>query len=63
MDQSKWVQDADEINFEAIWEILFKRIESLGSDHRTEVRCTNIHTLENIIMIHGGSFSPSSADV
>jgi hypothetical protein len=26
------------------------------------VRCTNIHTLENIIMIHGASFSPNPSD-
>lgn len=62
VESSSKQQDVNEINFEQIWEILFKRIESLGGDHRTEVRCTNIHTLENIIMIHGASFSPNPSD-
>lgn len=61
VDQSVTSKTENEINFELIWEILFKRIESLGSDHRAEVRYTNIHTLENIIMTHGASF-PTSSD-
>lgn len=43
------------INFEKIWEILFERIFSLGSNKRAEVRKTTVHTLENIIMTHGAA--------
>lgn len=62
VESSSKYQDLNEINFEQVWEILFKRIENLSSDHRTEVRCTNIHTLENIIMIHGASFAPNPSE-
>ena len=44
------------INYEQIWEILFERIQSLGSNNRAEVRKTAVITLENIIMTHGASF-------
>lgn len=44
------------INYEHIWEILFERIQSLGSNKRSEVRKTAVITLENIIMTHGSSF-------
>ena len=43
------------IDFEKIWEILFERIQSLGSNKRAEVRKTTVHTLENIVMTHGAS--------
>jgi hypothetical protein len=43
--------------FKDTWLIVFERIKSLGSDHRAEVRRANIHTLENIVMTHGGTFS------
>lgn len=41
-----------------IWSILLSRIQSLGEDHRAEVRRTNISTLENIVMRHGLTFGP-----
>jgi hypothetical protein len=49
------------INYEQIWEILFERIQSLGSNTRSEVRKTAVITLENIIMTHGASFQASLA--
>ena len=49
------------INYEQIWEILFERIQSLGSNKRSEVRKTAVITLENIIMTHGSSFQASLA--
>ena len=49
------------INYEHIWEILFERIQSLGSNKRSEVRKTAVITLENIIMTHGSSFQASLA--
>ena len=49
------------INYEQIWEILFERIQSLGSNKRSEVRKTAVITLENIIMTHGASFHASLA--
>ena len=52
-------QKATAINFEKIWEILFERIQSLGSNKRAEVRKTTVHTLENIIMTHGASLQMS----
>ena len=49
------------INYEQIWEILFERIQSLGSNKRSEVRRAAVITLENIIMTHGASFQASLA--
>ena len=49
------------VNYEQIWEILFERIQSLGSNKRSEVRKTAVITLENIIMTHGASFQASLA--
>ena len=48
---------------EQIWSILFTRIQSLGEDHRAEVRRTNVHTLENIVMRHGEKFGPANSEV
>ena len=44
-------------SFKNTWLVLFERIKSLGLDHRAEVRRANIHTLENIVMTHGATFS------
>lgn len=52
-------QKASAINFEKIWQILFERIHSLGSNKRAEVRKASVHTLENIIMTHGSSLQVS----
>jgi hypothetical protein len=37
-----------------IWTILFEKIQELGSDYRCELRNTNIRTMEQIVMTHGG---------
>jgi len=44
---------------ERIWTILIEKIQELGGDPRVEIRRSNIHTLENIIMAHGQLLSPA----
>ena len=54
-------KDRSQVNFEQVWDILFERIHSLGSNKRAEVRKTAVHTLENIVMTHGGAFQLATA--
>mmetsp|Transcript_30487 Transcript_30487/g.29876 ORF Transcript_30487/g.29876 Transcript_30487/m.29876 type:complete len:102 (-) Transcript_30487:1257-1562(-) len=51
-------QIPEQLNVERIWQILIEKIEDIGSDQRVEIRRSNIHTLENIIMAHGSLLSP-----
>lgn len=48
---------SESYSFKNTWLVVFERIKSLGQDHRAEVRRANIHTLENIVMTHGATFS------
>jgi hypothetical protein len=47
------------LNVERIWTILVEKIQELGGDFRVELRRSNIHTLENIIMAHGATLPQS----
>jgi hypothetical protein len=47
------IREGSQVNTLRIWSMLFDKIQELGTDYRTELRNTNIRTMEQILMTHG----------